>query len=113
MNSPGWFYCKLWRVNFYFFIGWSEKKFSNYCKKHYSYINYDLESANGKCLQLNNGNCVIWTRYKNRSKIGSDLVHEVIHAALFTLSKRGVQVSGTNAEPLTYLVDLILKKALK
>lgn len=42
----------------------------------------------------------------------NDIVHEFVHAAVFTLKESGVPITATNDEALAYLVDRLLKEYL-
>lgn len=111
MKKPGWFYCSTWMMNYWYFLGWSEKSFIKYCKEKFNYEPGDLKSGKLIFLTCDKGTRIlIWTKVK------SDLpsfVHECVHAATFTLEAKGWRPDFSNDEPLTYLVQSIFANGVK
>lgn len=110
VKKPGHFYDEVWRQNYYFHVGWSEEMF-------YSYWSFQARPPlkDGYCIELNqkNGNgIIIWIRKMPKKKMIGVLAHECVHAALWCLKARGFVLDYDNDEPLTYLVEAIMRKAL-
>lgn len=94
-------------MNYYFYLGWKPEEF-----KDYTNYNGPMDAANGKCIEWSNkeGQIIkIWT--KRKTDLGS-LMHECIHAAVWTLQNRGVLADWDNDEPLTYLAQEIFEAAI-
>jgi len=113
MRLPKFYYNETWLANFWFCIGWKENEIVNYCKKRLKHELENISESDGKCIEIFNDSkhaILIWTR--DKSDIPS-LVHEVVHAAGWIMQKRGWTYDYDNDEPFTYLVQSIMKEALK
>lgn len=114
-KKPGFYWCEMWKENYYFFIGWTPEELSNYFNERWG-RHVDASQSDGKCVEicLDDGTRVqcIWTRDESGPKLHSTLSHECIHAAYHTLDARGVKLDADNHEALTYLVELLIKKAI-
>jgi len=110
-KKSGFCYCETWKMNYWFFLGWSEKDFEKEIKRVFNYDVQHASRSDGLCLRCYHGNStikVIWTRRK--TDYGS-LMHECIHAAGWTLEDVGVDIRDSNSEPLAYLAQSIFEKA--
>ena len=110
MRHPHWYFCDLWRVNFYYFLGWKWNDFCNYIKKHHDYV-VDHEAPSGKCIMKptsKGGQVMIWTAKK--SDLNS-LVHECVHAANWLTERAGYSINPNNDEAYAYLVTNIFRQA--
>lgn len=110
--KPKFHYDNCWRANFWFCLGWNQDAFAFYIKKQFDH-EISTKPVNGKTIEFfDKGNhiCVVWTRKKRDIP---SLVHECLHAAIFTLDMRGVKFDVDNHEPLTYLVESLVRKALE
>lgn len=109
--KPRFYYCDLYKMNFYFCIGWRPAEFEKYAKRTFDH-ELSLRAHRGKTLAVSNDRgmvIVIWTEKKRDFAC---LAHECVHAANFTLEARGCQPSFENDEPQAYLVDVIFSKAI-
>lgn len=108
--KPGHFYDEVYRQNYYFCIGWRIDDFNKYWKFADPHPLKD-----GYCCQLTEdrgSGIIIWVRKMPRPKMMGALSHEVVHAALQCLESRSFVLDYNNQEPLTYLVEAIMRKAL-
>jgi len=105
---PKHFYCEVYRMNFYYCLGWTQGEIEKYMKDRHK-IDTTFDRVQGRVMfNKEEAIVVIWTRKK--SDINS-LVHECVHAASFTLESRGVLISHLNDEAMAYLVEAIFRKA--
>lgn len=115
LPKPKYYYDHTWRENYYFCIGWAEPDFIKYIKQQFGYT-VTTDKANGKCIEWFHDNgasgYVIWTRFKSGKKLYPALAHECAHAALFSLTNRGVKLDANNSEPITYLIEALIKQAI-
>lgn len=112
--KPNHYWCELWRENYYFFLGWPPKEFEDYIYKNLGHT-IECGRSNGKCMELIGAETTgqyIWVRPKSGINLHTTLIHECIHAAMNTLYRRGIYFTLDNQEPLTYLVELIFRKAM-
>jgi hypothetical protein len=109
--KPKHYHCELYRLHFYFLIGWPQEKAERFFQNKFSY-HVDLSRGDGYTILFQNGktSVVIWTRLKNDMGV---LAHEATHAASFTLGRAGVKASFDNDEAHAYLVGLLTEKALE
>ncbi len=105
--KPTHYWCDLWKMNFYFYLGWKPEEF----KKYTTFDGVSFEGVDGRMIwpkgpatQLIH----IWIRKKTDMV---SLVHECVHAAILTLDVRGVKLDADNDEPLAYLIEMIFSKA--
>ena len=112
--KPIFYYNDTWKMNYHFFIGWDRIKFKNYIIKHFD---KDFDVSSGACGQMSklwkNGNLdgiIIWT--KKKSDYGT-LAHECLHATNRTLEYAGWYPELNNDEPQTYLMTILINKALR
>ena len=112
-RKPEWHYCELYKMNFNFHIGWTQKQFEKYASEEYNH-DRDYSSCNGVRLRIEDMDTgavssVIWVRNKNDY---SGLAHECIHSALCILEERGIDARDSHGETLCYLVEYIMKAAM-
>lgn len=110
---PKFYYCDVYRISYWFCIGWKPLEFDKFFKKKFG---FDMDSAGkgGFTAYCNDGKkevIVIWVHPKEL-KSGA-LAHECVHAANMTLKERGVKPDFENDEPLAYLVGTLFEKAKK
>ena len=111
--KPAWYYCELYKMNFYFFIGWNAGKYAEYVLKNYNYELNNISSCDGNCLSIDIGSGhgkVICTRDKRSI---STLAHECLHASIDTLTMRGIDIRDSNGETLAYYMEFLMEKALE
>lgn len=107
-RKPGHYFCEVYRMNFYYFLGWPKDYMKKYMKDEHG-IETTFDDVNGRMMfNKEKGIVVIWT--KKRSDKNS-LVHECVHAASVTLEDRGVVISHLNDEALAYLTEAIFRKS--
>jgi len=113
-RQPKYFYCETWKMNYYFFIGWSAKLYSKYIQEEYGHT-MDINGAAGNCLDIekNDNSIQIQTIWVDDKKDLPAIVHESVHAACNTLRRRGWNPDFDNEEPLTYLIENIFRQATK
>lgn len=98
-NKPLWFYCELYKVNYYFFLGWKADEFIDYSQKHYNHKPECL--GYGVCLELCHDNgCYGY----------AVIAHEIIHAASNALEMRGIDIRDSNRETFAYYVEYIMRR---
>lgn len=111
-RKPIAYICDIYKAHYYFCVNWPRSDFKAYIKNVLSHEK-DLDGISGCCLSIESPyGYVIWTdttdkRYKNKA-----LMHECIHAACFTLDRRGVNHDWPVCEPLTYLAENLFFQAL-
>lgn len=112
MKKPKFYFCDIWRVNYYFFIGWPSGEFKSYVLKQYGFDADIHEQGVGKCLEVVKNNkygILIWIKKKNDYP---SLAHECLHATNYTLCRAGWKFDVHNDEPQTYLLTNLVRKAL-
>lgn len=74
---------------------------------------HNKEDVDGMCtlFESGGGSTVIWIW--TLTKDVSVLVHEAVHAAMFTFDKHGVHIETNNDELLAYTVDMLIRKTLQ
>lgn len=110
--KPRHYFCEYWRQSFWFCIGWSYQNMAAYLKKHHEY-EPDLSQKGGSVFSIraDNGSTIylVWTRKKHAPTIA----HECVHAANALLESRGWKPQLDNDEPQAYLVEALMREALK
>lgn len=116
MRKPKIWYCKVYKIYYYFFLNWSRQDFYLYYSKKLSggkHSREDFNSFSGLCVEFSNPNGVaIWTDPEDKKHHNRALMHECIHAACFSLDLRGVGIDWPTCEPITYLAEAIFYEAL-
>ena len=117
MRYPKFYWDPTWMENFWFFLGWTPGQTNSYLMKHWK-IDPIQFGGDGKCIRFENDEgksaIAIWTRRKPNNPIDlSVLAHECVHAAHFLLDCRGVKADFKNDEVEAYLVQALMKAALK
>lgn len=108
------YYCELYRMNFYFCVGWTAEQFQKEMLKRFGYTP-EMGGAAGKTIEWvpdDGGQTLIWVWVKKKNDYAC-LAHECIHAAHFCLKGRGIKPDFDNDEPVAYLVTILMDKALK
>lgn len=110
--KPKHYHCDYWKQSFWFCIGWSHEKVTSYLKKNYNH-EPDLSQKAGTLFEVpqKNGATVylIWTLKSDAATIA----HECVHAANVLLMARGWKPQLDNDEPQAYLVEALMREALK
>lgn len=112
MKKPKFYFCDLWRMNYYFYLGWPQAEFEKYIEKKYDF-KPELPGV-GKCIMTKNNKgkgavLHIWIADKTNYPY---LAHECLHAANWTLERAGWKPELHNDEPQTYLMTNIMRQAL-
>ncbi len=112
--KPHFYYCKTFKMNFYFFIAWKPEDFQRYIDKRFNYIPKVARFNNGKALLLDDPAgrsqvVALWTARRDPSAI----IHECVHAANFTLESIGHVYSYENDEVMAYLVTRLFDEAME
>lgn len=100
-------------MNYWFFLGWTRDEFKKYCQKNFDYLPDMPLELKGKLIESiddRGTRMLIWTEKANDLP---SLVHECVHAAHFTLDRKGFKPDFCNDEPVAYLVQSIFTAALK
>lgn len=111
MRKPRTWYCDIYDQHFEFCLGWSNKSLESYLKHTY---NHDIDSSDSLGLHLSYGTgkkavSVIWVEDKTDLPV---IAHECLHAAIRTLDKHNIKTYPDNHEALSYLFEIIFKKAI-
>lgn len=111
--KPIYYYNDTWKMDYYFFIGWKQSDFKNYIIKHYD-KNFTMEDdvigmMSRKWKNDNLTGLIIWIKKKNDY---GTLAHECLHATNRTLARAGWEPQLYNDEPQTYLMTILINKAL-
>lgn len=113
--KPNWWFDEMFKENYYFFIGWKPKAIEAYLKKNYK-LERDFSRCDGRTMELTDHDGwsaqLIWTRYRSGPKFIPALAHECVHAAMHILDRRGVKLDVDNHEALSYMVEILMRKAL-
>lgn len=104
------YYCELYKTTYHFYIGCSAKIFEKTMSKQLD-ENISVQGLDGLTVTFAGGNEIaVWIRKKNDY---ASLAHEMLHATNATLKSIGWRMSLDNDEPQTYLLELLIEKALK
>ncbi len=112
-RKPTHYWCDMWRVNYYYFIGWPAEEFSKYMKKAFDHDASDAHKSGGRAVLLDyeNGDCIICIWVPGKDDF-SALAHECLHATNFTMRRAGCLPDLDNDEPQAYLLENIYQQAL-
>jgi hypothetical protein len=110
VKRPKHWYCQTWKMNFYYFLGWPPSEFKRYMRKRHGYEYDDAGKAAStlECVAGPHTVILIWVR--DRKDLPA-LAHEAVHAANWTLARRGWRADMENDEPQAYLVESIFRGA--
>jgi len=108
---PRFFYCEIFKENFWFFINWQEAEAFKYLEKHFNMDGVTLSNKDGLTIDFGNRKIIYINNKRKGSKFYSVLAHECIHAANMTFASRGL-VSSSD-ELLAYYVETLMRKALE
>lgn len=110
-KTPIFYFCETWKQNFWFFIGWRAKDAEAFLLKRLG-VTVQLGDAAGKTLEFVRENVrilIVWTINKNPSLVS----HEALHATNKCLFGVGCQASLENDEAQAYLLEDLMRNALK
>jgi len=103
--KPKHHYCKTWRANILFFIGWKPEDVAKFCGKGFD---KDLGGKGGSVWAHRRdgiNDYYLWTLKKpTNPHTKGVLAHEINHCVSFIFSDRGVVADWINDEPASYLV---------
>ena len=114
-RKPGRYKATLLDADYYFFTGWSEEEFVEYCIKEYNY-KPQIDNYTGLHLSVMKNKAIhnlIWVEAKRGIRLYKDLAHECVHAAVDTITYYDIKIERHNHEILAYLVDVLMSKALE
>lgn len=115
-RKPHFYWCELYKANFYFCVGWPRDEVKKYVQDEFDYET-DFDFCEGKTIEAfrNNSQIIlVWTSPADERKHKrTALVHECVHAACFALGQRGVGIDWPVCEPLTFMVENLFRQALK
>ena len=111
--KPVFYFCDLWRTNYYFFLGWKWPVYKRYVQKKWDREWNQEEEPAGKSIIIT-GPIGFWavSIWINKKNNFPTLAHECLHAANWTLDRAGVNPSFSNDEVQTYLMTNLIRKAL-
>lgn len=92
------FYSDIYRQNFHFLKGWTLPEVE-------ALAGQEIECASGVTFECGDA-IFLWVTSLEGEGL-SELVHECVHAANFTLGRRGIKVSAKQDEAQAYLVQWI------
>ncbi len=118
MKKAKWFYCELYKENFYFLPAFSLKEVKAFTMRQFGFeYNVNLDKSDGKAIEVSNDErsaFIIWIRHNDKTdKNLAALTHECVHIAGWILGNRGIKITPDNDEPLTYLTEYIFKNCVK
>lgn len=107
-----WFYDEMYKQNLLFLIGLPDEAVK-YIKKQY---NIDIEFSGfeaGKCFDIKHYGLIIWLEsFIGKPKEYGVLLHEIFHAALFTMDNIKQEVTAEN-EVVAYYGEYLMRKFLE
>lgn len=108
--KPKFYYDEIFRMNYYFCVGWKPSDFSAYMIKAFKYeSSQHMKNGLTILIECDQGHIiVIWTRPKS---LLSTLVHECIHASVMTFGIRGVDIRHDDGEVLAYHSENLFNKS--
>lgn len=114
MKQPKHWHCEMYDINFFFFIGWKPKHFEKYATEKLKIkVGTDTDDFLGLHYRTDYKKrpcSLIWTKKSNDIPC---IVHECLHAAVSALSYVDVKFDIDNQEPLAYMLENIVKVAVK
>lgn len=108
---PRFWFCEVYRVNFYYFIGWKGRCFERYALEEFNHET-DCSESRGKYLLVEKNNATINCIWIRKKKDYPALAHESVHAALSVFDYIGQKVDSEYDESFCYLVEAIIRKGL-
>lgn len=110
--KPRFYFCELWRMNYYFYYGWKAKDFTNYLLKNYQHeLDMPATAVGHSSMLSKDEKCRIHIWVKKKSDYPT-LAHECLHAANRTLGRAGWESDLWNDEPQTYLMTNLIRQCL-
>lgn len=110
-KHPDFYFCELWRVNYYFYIGWDVKEFEDYVEKKEGVRPQSPGVGKCFCVEREGGSAIIHIWVKKKTDYPT-LAHECLHASNWTLGRAGWEPQLWNDEPQTYLMTNLMRQAL-
>lgn len=108
------YFCDVWRMNYWFYIGWNWDAFVKRVKKDFDYtVDRDVVPDGISILATDKEGVTrvfVWTKKKDAPAI---LAHECLHAANRTLGRAGVHADFYNDEAQAYLMLTLIEKAMR
>lgn len=112
-RTPTHYYCPLWRMNYYFFVGWPWTEFKAHMVSEFGLEVERQSIPAGTTIPLFDtkrmGIC-IWVKSAHDASVWA---HECLHATNLTLDLRGVVADFNNDEPQAYLMMNIMSQGMK
>lgn len=105
------YWCEIYRMNYYFFLGWPIDTFTNHMNKNYGYEVEGHQRLTGKTLQISSdgfSGFFVWVKDIENFPV---LAHECLHATNWTLGEIGVHADFVNDEAQAYLLTALLRQA--
>jgi hypothetical protein len=113
MKKPYIFYSDLYKENFLFMPGYTQKQINSLFKKLKIEDPPKVENCEGT-TDFYDGFIVIWSKHKDKSQESIlNLVHESVHAANLILDFKGIPISLENDETQAYLIEWIFENCYK
>lgn len=111
LRKPSHFWCKVYKVNYFFCIGWSGVDLSEYMLKKWDH-RYNPSGKDGACFHCEDDHgdsIIIWTRKKTDYPC---MAHECCHAVNMVFDKKGLKFGLDNDECQTYMVECLMREAI-
>lgn len=115
-RKPIEYYDECWQQMFWLMEGWTKKQAVSFFNTLPGFHDQDISLNQGKTFYNTDGTgpILIWTGpTKTIGARAAILAHECIHAAHITLDRAGVKPDFNNDEAVTYLVTVLMRKALR
>jgi hypothetical protein len=113
--KPDFWYCELYKMNFWYFIGWPRESFDQWIRKRHDQDYETAKLSGAKTLLIENSDgqrIAIWVKKQPRPNMMASLCHECVHAAHWTLDLRGHKPDYNNDEPEAYLTEAIFRNGM-
>lgn len=111
-NKSIWLYDAIYKQNILFLFGDFEDSVK-YAKEQSRIILKTKSKVlfSGRTWEVDSYGIVIWCE-KEPTKHGWEavLAHEILHAALYTMNNKGIEINANNSEPITYYVEFLTRK---
>ena len=114
-RRPIHYYDECWMQSFWFMEGWPREVAAKVIERAgMGTSNITWQQGRTMWKLDGTGPIIIWTKpAKTLAARMSILAHECIHAAHICLDRSGVKPCFDNDEPVTYLVTVLMRKALE
>lgn len=117
--KPHRYFNEMWKVNFWFFVGWDSYQTAKVLNKHWAEVSAKLHVVAGMTMDFRHeadqrqAIAVYVSKKVSKSARSPVLAHECVHAAHMALEMRGVHPSFENDEVVAYLVETLMREGLK